>query len=521
MINATKASTTTLLHIYGYYRLFVAIGLTSIFWLQGSDGFLGERFPELFSNAVLSYLILSLIAVRYLQQVPIDWQRQVLFGGFLFDTTFLVIALHTSAISGVTALSLLCVITVASAARVLGNPLALVVASLFVLGLLTDGLVSQGYPSNERIDLYNSGLFSAFLMLTAVVVNRFAGHLRFAEQEADKSRRDKATAEKLNRLILQQLNTGVILLENDEIIALNEGAEKALNITSKQGKPKRLPPIFHEQYLQWLDNSERPRPNITTGHDQQEWHLQFKVVESGKNQYTMLFIENAQNANRQAQQLKLVSLGRLTASIAHEIRNPLAAIKHAAELMQETCKVDEDKRLLEIINHQTLRMNKIVENIQSLSRKQSSPRQEIELAPWLTKWCDHVNPHYGHQLKLHIDTPNAVVNFDPSQLQQVIENLCQNALRYTVQQADGHGILLHLQYVERLQRYSLAVIDYGEPVPSEQVAHLFEPFFTTDKKGTGLGLYICRELCLSNQAALDYRCGGRRRKSFSILFAKF
>jgi two-component system sensor histidine kinase PilS (NtrC family) len=189
--------------------------------------------------------------------------------------------------------------------------------------------------------------------------------------------------------------------------------------------------------------------------------------------------------------------------------------------MQETCKVDEDKRLLEIINHQTLRMNKIVENIQSLSRKQSSPRQEIELAPWLTKWCDHVNPHYEHQLKLHIDTPNAVVNFDPSQLQQVIDNLCQNALRYTVQQADGHGILLHLQYVERLQRYSLAVIDYGEPVPNEQVAHLFEPFFTTDKKGTGLGLYICRELCLSNQAALDYRCGGRRRKSFSILFAKF
>lgn len=520
MINKTRATTTTLLNIYGVYRLLVAVSLALIFWLEGSEGMLGQRAPSLFTQASSTYVVLALIAIRYWQRVADEWLRQVLFAGFLFDTIFLVIALHTSAVTGVTALSLLCVITVASATMVLGNPLALVVASLFVLGLLTDGLVSQSYPSEERIDLYSSGLFSAFLMLTAVVVDRFARNLRLAEQQVAKSSREKAAAEKLNQLILQQLNTGVILLEGDEIRALNKGAERALNIDDSKGQPKRLPQLFQQQYLQWKSNPELPLPTITTQHDHQELHLQFKNVASEDAQYTMLFLENARKASQQAQQLKLASLGRLTASIAHEIRNPLAAIKHAAELLDETAEDDEDKRLLEIIAHQSRRMNKIIENIQSLSRRQVAPAQIIAIAEWLQTFCEQFNQLHDGALKCQIDAPEAVISFDPSQLQQVLDNLCNNALRYTVTQEDGHGVLLHLQLVERLQRYALAVVDYGDLVPDDQVPHLFEPFFTTEHKGTGLGLYICRELCLSNQAALDYRHGGRRRKSFSILFGK-
>lgn len=520
MINKTSATTTTLLNIYGVYRLLVAISLAVIFWLEGKEGILGQRFPDLFTQSSIGYVVLAIIGIRYWQRVPDEWRRQALFGGFLFDTMFLVIALHTSAISGVTALSLLCVITVASATMVLGNPLALVVASLFVIGLLTDGLVSQGYPTEEKIDLYSSGLFSAFLMLTAVVVNRFASHLHLAEQQAAKSSREKAAAEKLNQLILQQLNTGVILLEGDEIRALNKGAERTLNIEHTQGHPTRLPPSFQSQYERWKSNPEVPLPTITTVHDHQEWHLQFKSVASDDAQYIMLFLENAQKASQQAQQLKLASLGRLTASIAHEIRNPLAAIKHAAELLEETTEGKEDKRLLEIIDQQTRRMNRIIENIQNLSRRQVAPGQMIDIGPWLITYVQEFNLRHHNALKLQNDSHDTTVMFDPVQLQQVLDNLCSNALRYSVTQPDGHHVLLHLQYVTRLKRVALAVIDYGAPVADDKVAHLFEPFFTTEHKGTGLGLYICRELCLSNQASLDYRHGGRRRKSFSILFAQ-
>lgn len=481
---------------------------------------LGQRFPSLFTQASSTYVVLALIAIRYWQRVPEEWQRHSLFAGFLFDTLFLVIALHTSAITGVTALSLLCVITVASATMVLGNPLALVVASLFVIGLLTDGLVSQGYPSGEKIDLYSSGLFSAFLMLTAVMVNRFASNLRLAEQHAEKSSREKAAAEKLNQLILQQLNTGVILLEGDEIRALNKGAQRTLNIADIQGQAKRLPPSFQAQYELWKANPEVPLPTITTVHDHQEWHLQFKSVASDDAQYIMVFLENAQKASQQAQQLKLASLGRLTASIAHEIRNPLAAIKHAAQLLEETSLSSEDKRLLEIIDQQSRRMNKIIENIQHLSRRQVTPAQQITLDEWLVTFAQEFNMRHDKAIKLNIETPYATVMFDPVQLQQVLDNLCSNALRYTATQDDGHGILLHVTYVKRLKRIALAVVDFGAPIPEDKLPHLFEPFFTTEHKGTGLGLYICRELCLSNKASLDYRHGGRRRKSFSILFAE-
>lgn len=520
MTTTTSPSTPLLLNVYGLYRLLVACSLTLFFWLEGSEGILGQRFPSLFTDASSLYLILSLIGIRYWQRVGEEWQRHVLFAGFLIDTLFLVIALHTSATTGVTALSLLCVITVASATMVLGNPLALVIASLFVLGLLTDGLVSQGYPTTERIDLYSSGLFSAFLMLTAVAVDRFAHYLHVAEQKAAQSTVEKAAAEKLNQLILQQLNTGVMLLHNDEILALNKGAERALNIDKSKGQPKRLPPAFQQQYDRWKGNPETPLPTLTTRHDHQELHLQFKTVASDAAQYTMLFLENARKASQQAQQLKLASLGRLTASIAHEIRNPLASIKHAAELLEETTQNEEDKYLLAIIDKQARRMNSIIENIQNLSRGQIAPRQIIELNKWLEHFATQFNEQQHGAIKLQMDQHDVQINFDPGQLQQVLDNLCGNALRYTQTQSDGHSILLHLQYVDRLHRFALAVIDYGEPIHDDQVPHLFEPFYTTEHKGTGLGLYICRELCLSNQASLDYRCGGRRRKSFSILFSK-
>ena len=129
------------------------------------------------------------------------------------------------------------------------------------------------------------------------------------------------------------------------------------------------------------------------------------------------------------------------------------------------------------------------------------------------------NEQQAGLIKVVIDTPSPTVTFEPSQLLQVLDNLCQNAARYTVRQDDSHGIVLHAQFVERLNRVALAVIDYGEPIAEQTAEHLFEPFFTAEHHGTGLGLYLSRELCLLNKASLEYRHGGRRRKSFSILFS--
>lgn len=193
----TQTSTNKLLDFYGLYRLATAGTLLCLFWFQHTDSVFGQRSPELFVQTSVAFAVFALIALRYWRTIPPHWLRHSLFASFLIDTVFLVIALHTSAAAGITALGLMCVITVATATMVLGNPLALVIASLFVLGLLADSAVSQSQNSQSTIDLSSSGLFSAFLMLTAIVVDRFARHLRLAELEVAKSSRESALAKQL------------------------------------------------------------------------------------------------------------------------------------------------------------------------------------------------------------------------------------------------------------------------------------------------------------------------------------
>ena len=515
----TQTSTSKLLDFYGLYRLAAVATLLGLFLFQQNASVFGQRSPELFFHTTVSFGVFALIFLRYWHTIPTNGLKHALFASFLVDTVYLVIALHTSAAAGITALGLMCVITVATSTMVLGNPLALVIASLFVLGLLTDNLVSQSKNNLIGIDLSNSGWFSAFLMLTAIVVDRFARHLRLVELEAAKTSRESALAKQLNELILQQLKTGVVLLHGDEVIAFNREAQLIFKPLQTNDLPCQLPQKFHQQYMLWQANPEQPLPPLTTHHDHQQLQLQFKTVASGEERYTMLFLENAQKANQRAQQLKLASLGRLTASIAHEIRNPLAAIKHAAELIKETNTNTEEAILLAIIDQHTVRMNDIVENIQSLTRQQPFVPQAIDLSDFLMSFAKQFNEQQAGLIKVVIDTPSPTVTFEPSQLLQVLDNLCQNAARYTVRQDDSHGIVLHAQFVERLNRVALAVIDYGEPIAEQTAEHLFEPFFTTEHHGTGLGLYLSRELCLLNKASLEYRHGGRRRKSFSILFS--
>jgi two-component system sensor histidine kinase PilS (NtrC family) len=236
----------------------------------------------------------------------------------------------------------------------------------------------------------------------------------------------------------------------------------------------------------------------------------------------LIFLEDTATMTRQTKQIKLASLGRLTASIAHEIRNPLGAISHATQLLDESQALDDgDRRLIAIIGDHTRRVNTVVENILQLSRPGSSFPQQIALRAWLEKFTDefvHSGNCQPEQISFSVTPEDLEVFMDPSLLHQVVWNLCLNA---TLHAQDPASLVLRLtgKYTLTTHRATLDIIDHGPGIAPEMTDKIFEPFFTTKSSGTGLGLYIAREICESNAAQLDYSPAPQGGSCFRIRFA--
>ena len=152
-------------------------------------------------------------------------------------------------------------------------------------------------------------------------------------------------------------------------------------------------------------------------------------------------------------------------------------------------------------------MNLVIENVLQLSRRRQSEPQLLDLKYWLHRFASEFRNASGPGQTLHIETNSGTIQtrMDPHQLTQVLTNLVQNGLRYSFQKNKVGQVWLRLFRDPESDLPILEIMDDGAGVPPEQVQHIFEPFYTTESKGTGLGLYISRELCESNQARLDYR----------------
>jgi two-component system sensor histidine kinase PilS (NtrC family) len=236
----------------------------------------------------------------------------------------------------------------------------------------------------------------------------------------------------------------------------------------------------------------------------------------------LVFLEDASLMNARVQQSKLASLGRLSASIAHEIRNPVGAMSHAGQLLAESEGLSvDDLRLTEIIRTHAERVSHIIENILQLSRRESSRPERFAMRPWLIEFAQE----FSRTLELQegelsvTDVPDdLVVRMDPTHLRQVMWNLCDNAVKYA---SETGGILVELQAgsMQRTGRPFLEVLDQGHGVDPATIDKIFEPFFTDRSGGTGLGLYISRELCELNRATLVYQPRQPGGSIFRIVFA--
>jgi two-component system sensor histidine kinase PilS (NtrC family) len=346
------------------------------------------------------------------------------------------------------------------------------------------------------------GLLAIGCFAGAGVTGWLAQRAASSQMLAQERGRELERQMRVSQLVIEDMQDGVLVLDRDgRVTQHNPRAQRLLEADSLMGEElSQKLPGFDVAWNAWREGRAAAAPYDL---DRGGRGLRVRFVETGEDpEFCVLFLEDITRSHEQAQQLKLAALGRLTANIAHEIRNPLSAISHASELLDEERGTVDRPRLTRIVRDNTRRLERLVAEVLQLSRRDRMTRDRIDLKSWLPTFMEEFCASEslpGDRLALE-GAQSAVVEFDREHLHQVMWNLLRNAVRYSP--AASRSVRLELRTIAH--QVQLSVIDDGPGVPVADQAQLFEPFFTTDSKGTGLGLYLARELCATNRARLEY-----------------
>jgi two-component system, NtrC family, sensor histidine kinase PilS len=504
-----------------FYRFLISFLFVSLYWIGQLPEPLGEYDRRLFGIASHIYLIVSVCAQLLVRLKTPVYGLQV--AANIFIDIFVVTTLMYASAGLSSGFGMLLVISVAGGSLLSSLRIGVLYASVATLLVLGHEAYMQLKHFDVAPNYTHAGFLGITFFATAVISSRLAGKVKESEALAAQRGQDLQNLAQLNENIVQRLQSGVIVLNDAlELKLVNEAASRLMNISNNiYGKniAAHFPTII--PHLQnWFNQSYSQPVSMKLGDAKVEVLMSFSRLGSGENFNVLIFLEEVSPLIQRAQQMKLASLGRLTASIAHEIRNPLGAISHAGQLLSESESLkEEDVRLTHIIEEHSKRVNNIIENVMRISRRETSVPTEIELVAWLKEFSDEFISSHALQadaIKLNIPEKEIVVRMDSGQLNQVLWNLCENGLRYS----SGIPLLeLECAVKDGSKRPYMDIIDHGVGITPEVENQLFEPFFTTSSGGAGLGLYLAKELCEANQATLNVQKNAKDGCTFRINFA--
>ncbi|MET1081098.1 MAG: ATP-binding protein [Pseudomonas sp.] len=508
------------LRLYHLYRVTIGVALVLLISSDMDDKVLDLANAELFRNGSWFYLITNIL-VAVLMQRPRHLAQ--VFSLALADILLLSGLLYAA---GGTASGIgnLLIVAVAISNILLRGRIGLLIAAMGAIGLISLTFYLSLSRPTATAQYVQAGALGALCFAAALLVQALTRRVQVSESLAEQRATDVANLEALNAQILQRMRTGILVLDTQHRVLLaNQGAQSLLGRNKLEGKilDPHCPELL-KRLQQWRHNPSLRPESLQLLLDGPVLQPSFVTLQRAGQQHTLVFLDDISQVAQQAQQLKLASLGRLTAGIAHEIRNPLGAISHAAQLLQESEALDgADLRLAQIIQDHSRRMNLVIENVLQLSRRRQAEPQLLDLKYWLHRFASEFRNAAPASQLLHLETTGSTIQtrMDPHQLTQVLTNLVENGLRYSLQKHKKAQIWLKLFRDEENDLPILEVLDDGAGVAPEQAQHIFEPFYTTENKGTGLGLYISRELCESNQARLDYKLREGGGSCFRITFA--
>ncbi len=510
------------------FRLVVAATLLVLFFASGDPRFFGERYPALFSATAAGYLVLAIISALALRQRWVSAGPQILVH-VTVDIAAIVVLMHAS--GGISSgLGGLLVVFVGASSLLLPGRVPAFFAALAALAVLGEQLFSQLGGVSDSGNYPAAGVLGAIIFAISMSARPLARRIQVSEDLARQRGVDLANLSELNEYIVQHLRESIVVIDaKNEIRLINTSAAELL---ASPGKSRGAhltnvaPDLAHFMQLWRADSAQKSHTEFTMIDAGNSMRVKAHLAPLGKDNDrqgpVLVFLEDASLMNARVQQSKLASLGRLSASIAHEIRNPVGAMSHAGQLLAESSALTaEDLRLTDIIRTHAERVSHIIDNVLQLSRRESSKPEQFNLGPWLREFASE----FSRTLELRegelsvAPMPDDIkVRMDPTHLRQVMWNLCDNAVKYA---SETGGILVEIQagHLQRTGRPYLEVLDQGHGVDAATADKIFEPFFTARSGGTGLGLYISRELCELNRATLVFQPREGGGSIFRIIFS--
>ena len=512
-------------------RVLIALILFGLLGIHNSK-YIWSIDPQVYRNICLTYLIgaIGFVMLQMKLKQHFLWQ---LSGQLTFDVAVISVLFFVS--GGInSSVVILYLFPLASCAILAQLIWALFLASVVALYLMVVSSI-QDFVSGSDVAVSGAGLYGAVFLAMVYLVNRLANRLIRQEEIALQHEKNLRIQQQINKLVVADMGDGIIVVDCTGLVhASNPATQSMLGIVITPGQTRltamaslqpiadaffawsaHVPDIEHG----WVDAiafAALPEDTVQSGavmvkgvrHDVVT-HLKLKFVkvgsESGADEERfVIFLQDASEIENQAQQLKLASMGRLTASIAHEVRNPLSSISYAAGLLGESdLSPEQGTRLVKIVNDNVFRLNQLIEDILRLSRKAQINVEPFLLRPALQEILQEFQETRGVAPGVvQLSAPEEVmIRFDQLHLREVVVNLLTNAIRYASGKAGSIQLFVLSDLEDQLE---LHVRDDGPGITAEVRAHLFEPFYTTSSRGTGLGLYMARELCLNNGALLDY-----------------
>jgi two-component system sensor histidine kinase PilS (NtrC family) len=508
------------------YRLLVPPSLYALFAFAGASSTLGGQRSELFLWICVVYFAAGVAIViggrRLLPNL-----RATTFVHAMVDA--IAISLLMFASGGVASgLGILFVVPVGAMALLADNRDSFVLAAIATLALFAQQIGGHVTGTADYVDYPATGILGGIVFLVALLAWPIARRLRDSEATVRRQQVDLANLAQLSQYIVQHLRESIVVIDHENRIRLiNETAAQLLG--DRSAYPDALLGEASPQLLYLLETwrartatSVAPASTFVAADGGHVIQPHFASLGGAEPSPVIVFLEDTELLAVKIQQSKLAGLGRLSASIAHEIRNPVGAMSHAAQLLAESASLsDEDKRLTEIVRTNGDRVRQIIENVMSMARRESSRPERVVLATWLSGFRDEfcatmqIEPA---RLAISALLGDVEVQVDPSQLRQIVWNLCENAVKYGATDIDNNIIELRVGRLASTARPFLEVADRGPGIPVQHRERIFEPFFTGNERGTGLGLFLARELAQTNGATLLYEPRTSGGSLFRIVF---
>lgn len=495
------------LHHLNRFRGFLALFfLLAPFYVNTSH--LQEANPRWLMLAGLMYGLVTWVLGRILvARRPAFHQQLFLHVGS--DVVFIICLMGLSG-GNASGIGLLLIVSMAAAGMHPQARMVLLLSALGTLGVLVEQTLQTVLWQGGSDGYMRAGLLAVGFFTVSGFSHVLAKGALASAQLANDAAAQAESMARINDWVIQELQDGILVVDaRGEILQHNSRAEQLLNsrIFPHAGL-SHCSPALALLWQDWRTRGTHPEAPFTTGGGGRRLRARFTELEPTRTAGAMILLQDMTELEREAQNMKLAALGRLTANLAHEIRNPLAAIQQAAALLEEEPSTPTMARLTRIIDDNARRMNGLVEDVLSLNRRDRMQQEAIPIEPFLREFI--VQFAQAERVPLGVIRLSAParlrVRFDRLHLTQILWNLMRNAWRYC-SRAPGS---IELRAVEMEGEVLVDVFNDGEPVSSELQQRLFEPFYTTDSRGTGLGLYIARELAEANGGTLRYvdKAGG-------------